>query len=120
MEGTILLSSDENTRKIEDEEKAQFVMNVISSMGIPTEDILNDNSELSIENKIKLRNLLATYNVNVIDSSDGELQIYVDNEIVAHWKKPTYILKRDLSAHDPKKKLFLEMKINFWSIFENT
>lgn len=120
MKSTILLNSNENTRKIEEEEKSRFVKGIIDSMGIPIEGVWDDADELSIENKIKLRSILSNYNVGIIDDFDGELKIYVDNDLVGEWKKCEYLLKKDVTARDPRKQLFIEMKINCWSIFENT
>lgn len=114
----LLLNSDENTRAIEDEEKSRFIYSILEVMGVPVSDIWDPDSELTIENKIKLKSLLSAYNIKIIDFSDGELQVYVDNELIAEWKKCEYKLKRDLSEIDPKKKLYLEMKTNYWSIFD--
>jgi hypothetical protein len=46
------------------------------------------------------------------------MQIYVENELVAFWDKPTYILKKDLRQLDPRKQIYMEMQINCWTIFE--
>lgn len=120
MKGTILLNSSEDTRKIEEEEKSRFIKGIIDSIGIPLEGIWDDDIELSIEKRIKLREIFSKYNVKVINYPDGVLEIYVDNDLIAEWKKCEYVLKRDIAAIDPTKKLYLEMKINYWSIFENT
>ena len=119
MKGIILLNSNENTRQIEEEEKAKFVKSVLETIGIPVEGLWDENGALTPQNAHQLRRTLASYNTVVIDDGDGGLKIHVDKEVVANWKKPTYILKRDPSQIDPKKKLFLEMAIDCWTIFEN-
>lgn len=120
MQGTILLNANEDTRKVEEEEKSRFIKGIIDLMGIPLEGIWNDDEELSLEKRMKLREIFSSYNVKIIDYHDGTLEIYVDNDLIAEWKKCEYVLKRDIAAIDPTKKLYLEMKINYWSIFENT
>lgn len=80
---------------------------------------MTENS-LSVDERIKLRGILSTYNVQVIDDLDGALQIYVDNEKVASFNKPSYKLKRDLTQLDPRKRLYMEMEISCWSLFEET
>jgi hypothetical protein len=120
MESVILLNSNENTKQVEEEEKARFTYNVLETLGIPLDDTWDENGELSIQGKIKLRSVLSMYNVQIIDDMGGGLQIYCDKQLIANWNKPSYILKKDYHQIDPRKKLFLEMKISAWSIFEPT
>lgn len=115
----ILLNSNENTRKIEDEEKSRFIKGILNSMSVPLEGLWEDDIELSIENRIKLRNIFSNYNIKIIESPDGEVDIYVDNDLIAEWKKPRYVLKRDIVTRDPEKKLYLEMHISYNSVFDD-
>jgi hypothetical protein len=118
MQGILLLNYTDNTKQVEEEEKNRFLRSLLEQMGVPISEIWDDDTPLSIEQKIKLRSLLSAYNVQIIDDQDGFLQVYVDGETVASFNKPIYKLKRDLSQIDPKKQLFLEMEINCWSLFE--
>ena len=118
MEGTILLNSNDNTKQVEEEEKSRFVKSILEIMGVPISEIWSSDQELSVEEKIQLRSLLSTYNIKVIDDSDGQLQIYVDGELIGRWDKPSYILKRDLSELDPNNQLYLELTYKYWSIFD--
>ena len=120
MKSVLLLNHNENTKLIENEEKNRFLFSLLVEMGIDLGDLLNSNLILDIEDKIKFRNILSTYNVSVIDDLDGRMQVSVDNELIGEWHKCEYKLKMDLSELDPKKKLYLEMSINYWSIFEET
>lgn len=116
---TVLLNSNENTRKVEEEEKSRFIKSIIEAMNVPMEDVWDEDGELSIEQRIKIRKVLSDFNIRVLDYPGGELEIYVDNDLVAKWHKCEYVLKRDLAAIDPSKKLYLEMKINYWSMFDS-
>ncbi len=118
MKSTLLLNSNENTRKVEDEEKSRFMRSILEIMGVPIDEFWIPDQSLSVEDKIKLRSILSTYNIQVIDDLDGSLQMYVDGQLIAEWKKCEYKLRRDLSQLDPTKQLYLEMQVNFWSIFE--
>lgn len=125
MKGTILLNYNENTRKVEEEEKYRFLRAILEQIGIPIEEFwIDDNIIDKPEQRIKLRNMLAKFGVQVIDDMDGHMQIYValDDEVqlAAEWFKCKYKLKRDLKELDPKKQLYLEMEVNYWSIFEET
>lgn len=118
MNGTILLDYNENTRQVEDEEKTRFLRTLLEQMGVPIADFWAEDGPLTIDNRIKLKNTLVTYGVQVIDDLDGHLLVYVEGEKVAEWNKCTYKLKRDLKQLDPKKQLYLEMEVNCWTIFE--
>lgn len=120
MKGTILLSYNENTRQVEEEEKLRFLRNVLEQMGVPIQDFWTTDQALTIAQRIKLRGILANYNLQVIDDLDGHMEIYVEGDVVAEWSKCTYKLKRDLQQLDPKKQLYLEMSINCWSLFEES
>lgn len=125
MESVILLNSNENTQQVEEEERSRFVRGVLEALGLPVEDIWDNDGTLSFENRVRLRSIISAYNIQVITSLDGEVQIYHqkddgEDELIGEWKKPSYVLKQDYKAKDPRKKLYLEMKTNFWTLFENT
>ena len=118
MKGIILLNYNDNVQQVEEEEKSRFLRSLLEQMGVPIEDIWKDEILLTIEQKIKIRNLLTTYAVQVIDDLDGHMQVYVEGEKVGEWNKCIYKLKQDISQLDPRKKLYIEMEIDCWSIFE--
>ena len=118
MKGTLLLNYNENTKVVEEEEKNKFLHAILDQMGLPINEFWEYDTPLEVQQRMQLRNLLNTYNVEVIDDLDGHLQIYVDDELIGEWHKCEYKLKKDLSQRDPKKKIYLEMQVNYWSIFE--
>jgi len=119
MKFNVLLNYDENTRQVEEEEKSKFIKQILSQMGLPVEEFWTSDTALSAREKIKLREIISAYNIVIIDDLDGHMQIYVDNDLVAEWKKCTYTLKRDLRQIDPRKKLYMEMTVENWSVFED-
>lgn len=118
MKGSILLNYSENVKQVEDEEKTRFLRNLLEQMGVPLEDFWETDGALSIDQRIKLRSILATYNILVIDDQDGGLKVYVEKELVGEWFKSTYKLKTDLQQLERKKQLYMEMLVNYWTIFE--
>lgn len=118
MKGTLLLNYNENIKVVEEEEKTRFLHALLDQMGIPVNEFWTGDVNLSIDQRIKLRSILSTYGIQVIEDLDGHMQVYVDNELVGEWNKCTYKLKKDLRQLDPKKKVYLEMEINYWSVFE--
>lgn len=122
MKGTILLNHNENTKKVEEEEMARFLRSILEELGVPIQDFWITDAPLTVEQRMKLRNIIAQYSVQVVDDLDGNMQIWfsADGEThkVAEWFKCTYKLKRDLRQIDPRKQLYLEMNINCWSMFD--
>lgn len=120
MKGTILLDNNENTKQVEEEEKTKFLKNLLDQIGVPTNEFWTDEITLSIEQRIKLRNVLKSYSIQVIDDSDGDLKVYVENKLIGHFHKSTYKLRRDFSQLDHRKQIYIEMNVESWTIFEET
>lgn len=118
MESTILLDSDENVVLVEEQESSRFIRSMLETMGIDLSEIWVD-EKLNINQKIKLRHVLSQYQVKIIDDSNNTLNIYLNQDLIAKWHKPTYVIRYDNSETDSKKKFFIEMKVRYESIFEN-
>lgn len=117
MQYTILLNKNEKTKEVEAQEQARFVKSVLESLEVPVE--FNPEEPLSIESKINFIKSLNVYNINIINSSDGELKVYLNKDLVGWWKKCTYKLKQDYTQIDRNKRLFIEMSIDFWTVFDD-
>lgn len=118
MKAIILLDHNENTKQVEEEEKQRFLRNLLEQMGLPIEEFWVTDGLLNVSQRIKLREILVTYGIQVIDDLDGHMQVFVAEELTGEWFKCNYKLKRDLRQIDPKKQLYLEMEVNCWSLFE--
>jgi hypothetical protein len=116
MEYVILLDKYANIREVEAEEQTRFVISIIEALEVPFE--WDSNEPFSVLDKIRLRKVLGQYNISVIDDMEGGVKIYLERDIIAEWKKPLYLLKEDPSQIDHKKKLYIEMKCCFSSMFE--
>jgi len=125
MRGTILLNHNENTAAIEKEEQSRFLRGFLEQCFESAPDVINQigeiwqgNGTLPVTQKIKLRSILTTYGIVVKDNNDGQLDIYLDNEIMGSFKKPFYKLHRDLTQIDRNKQFYLEMNIECWTAFD--
>ncbi len=116
MEYIVLLDKSSILRDIEAEEQTRFVISIIETLEVPFE--WNSNEAFTIFDKVRLRKVLSQYNVEVIDDMDGGVKVYLERNKIAEWKKASYVLKEDPSQIDPKKKLYIEMKCKFESIYE--
>lgn len=116
MQYTILLDNNENTREIVAQEQAKFIKSVFEILQLPID--FNIEKNLSVNDKIQLRQKLAQYYISIIDDMDSGLKIFVEKDLVAEWKKPFFILKKDSSKLDRDNCLYLEMHINCSTIFD--
>lgn len=117
MQYTVLLDKSTNIREVEAEEQTRFVLSIIEALEVPFE--WDSNEPFTILDKVRLRKVLSQYQITVLDDMGGGVKIYLEHQQIAEWKKPLYILKEDPSQIDPKKRLFIEMKCEFDSIFED-
>jgi len=116
---TVLLDFNSNKRAVEDEEKAKFIRSILEAMNIEVDFWSPQETTLTIETKIKLRELLSELGLIILETTDGEVEIYFEQKLIGEWRKPFYMLKKDLSQVDPRKKLYLEMHVTFSSpLFE--
>lgn len=117
----IRLASKNNYRKVEEEWQYEFIYHVLSSIGIPQEILdscFPEDGDLTVQNKITLRYHLDKYKVIIIDDCDGGIKIFVEKELVAEWKKCKFVLKEDIKEVDPFKRLYIEIKADIWTIFD--
>lgn len=116
MKEVILLNYNEDINKIAKEERTKFLYNLLEKIGLDVSELSED--FFSVEERIKLRNLLTKYGVQVIEDNDGPLRIFVEKTYVGEWRQPTYKLKKDLSILDKKRQLYIEMILDYNHIFE--
>lgn len=107
----------EDTHQIEDEERNIFVKSILEELGVPLDEVWPDIS-LTVEQKIKLRNLLAKLDIEIIDDGDRGCQIWHSETKLGEWFKPRFILRKDEGARTLAKQLYYEMVIKTWSVFD--
>ena len=127
MKSILLLSYDEDTKRIEEEEKSNFLRTILERCfeSAPAvidhiRAIYDTSGPLSVTKKMELRSILTTYNIAVIDdsNSDGTLRVYLDSEEIGAFNKPIYRIKADPQQNDPRKRIYIEMELNIYSSFD--
>jgi len=111
----------EDYRKIVKQLQFQWTKHVLVQTGMNLSSYFpdDDNPEsMTIEQKAQLRQTLRQNDILVLDDQDGGIKIYLDKTIIAEWKKPRFDLHQDLSQIDPKKKLYININIDYWSVFD--
>src|SRR5690606_23690603 len=109
----ILLNYSDSTSEVESEERTRFLFSILERMEIPVDSIWNGELNLTVGQKIKLREILSTYNIMILEDLDNHMQMFVEGELVAEWHPCTFKLKKDLREINPKKKLYIEMETNY-------
>jgi len=115
MEIKLRLNYKDNTHQIEEEEKFKFLQCLLEMLGFEDEILQANYSDLTIEEKINFSQMLDKNKLRVIDT--GDVEVYMEDDLLARWHKPTYKLKRDFSK-DIKNQLYQEMVYNFYTIFD--
>jgi len=118
------LASRDNYRDVEKEWQYEFVYYVLESIGIP-EDILSGCfpeeglEAFTIDHKIELRKHMSQFDVTIVDDRDSGIKIFVERDCVAEWKKCRFVLREDRKEVDPSKRLYMEIKADVWTIFDD-
>ena len=73
---------------------------------------------LDVDQKSKLRKLLLDNSLQIIDDFDGDMKVYFQKDLVAHWEKPIYKLKTDTSKLNHRKQFYVEMAISYSTIYD--
>lgn len=101
-----------------EEQKYSFIIEILNAINLPLNDCFPDSgnySDLSLEHKIKLRQILGKNNISIIDDRLGGIKIYLNsNTLIAEWKKPLFEIKENLSD----RKLYYILHIDYWSEYE--
>ena len=109
----------EDAAKAENQELNSFVRAIIDEIGIDVDEIWDEEEELNVNSKAKLRDLLSKYDIEIIHDGDRGYQIYFEDTIVGEWFKPRFILRKDLSARRISQRVYYEMIVKFTSPFES-
>ena len=99
----------------------QWAYSVLSQMGVDFGDSIPEDGDpdgLTKFQQAKMRKILETNKIFILDNQDESLEIYVENELVGKWDRPHYTLKFDRSKINPKEKYYMEVDVFFGSVFD--
>jgi hypothetical protein len=119
MKYSVLLDRQANTAQYENEEKSKFIRSILEILNVDLEFWSEEEeSSLTTDMRIKIRKVLTQYDLKIVELVDGQLDVFFESNLIAQWRKPNYTLKMDHAEVDPRERLYLEMEVNFWSVFE--
>ena len=116
-----VLADRENCRNVANKLKFYWLHSILLQTGMNLDNCFpedNDPDNQTIDQKARLRKTLNDNDILVLDDNE-EVRIYVQNEVIAEWYKPQYNLNHDPSQLNPKKKFYVSIELNYWSVFEN-
>jgi hypothetical protein len=100
--------------------KFQWTKSILEQTGLDFNDCFPESDEptdLTIDNKKNIRKILSDNKIEVIDEGEG-CKIYIQEELIAEFYQPSYKLNFDNSKVSRKDRWFVEIKLNFWSVFD--
>ncbi len=112
---TVILVNRSEATKVENEEKINWVMNVLETMGIPIDNWLK---EPTMDNLRQIRSDLRKLDIDIIDDSNGGIEIYFQGKLLGEWRRPNYVLKEDVQERNRDYRYYLEMHLNRKSVFD--
>lgn len=121
---TDLISANQsNCKRVAGYFKYNWLKGMLTECGVDLSECYPEGSDEPEDQtpmqKNKLRMLLRENNITVLDNFDDEVQILVENELIAHWLKPVYDLREDLTKINPKDRLYVGINLKYWSVFDN-
>lgn len=115
-----ILADRENCQKVAETLQFLWVKDILIQTEMDLEGCFSDSddpNDQSIENRAKLRETLNNNDIYIQEEED--LKIFIQDTLIGHWKKPLFKLKTDLSQKNPKQRLYVEIEIEHWSVFND-
>lgn len=120
-----ILASKENFREVISETEFAWVIGILSCIPNLDLDYLDKllpesgkESERTIEHISALRKLLNDNKITISKDSYDNLVIYLQGSPIAFWKKPLYKIKQDLFNKDKSKRYYIEIDLEYSSVFD--
>lgn len=98
----IVLADRGDEQNVIEEERQEWLSEVLLALDVPV-----DAFKLDIDD---MRRYLASIEIEVWDNSDGTLDVYKGEDIVAQWKEPRMVLIKETP-----KKWYYEIHLNSWA-----
>jgi len=116
-----LFSDREDVFKVVEKVRFSWLRFILEQSGLDIEDCMpedEDPEKMTIAQKAKLRHILDKNKILILDDHDGGIRLYIDEDLIAEWKKPVCDLRHDNKQLDPRKKYYVGINIDYWSVFD--
>lgn len=95
-------------------EKSKWVRAILEKIGLSTSDWPEF---LPMEDIRRIRSELKELSIDIIDDSDNGIEIYFEEQLIAEWRRPRYVLRENPRERDPKYRYYLEMHLNCRDVY---
>jgi len=120
MEETVFADND-NFKEVHDQLRFIWFRNLLIQTGMDLENCFPDSDDphdQTIEQKLKLKNILSDNKIFIVDNNDDSLMIYIQDQLIGQWNKPRYDKREDLSQRGKRNKYYIGINLNYWSVFD--
>ncbi len=110
-----------NYKQVFHQLRFDWLCSILSETGMNLDNCFPESGNIedqTINQKAQLRSNLKDNDILIVDSGDDSLIIYIQKQIIAEWKKPLYIRKEDLEERNQRKKFYIEIHIEYDSVFD--
>lgn len=115
----VLIVNRDEQRVRENEEKTNWIIGVLTNLGISTENWnLINSSDNMMPVLRKIRDDLKKFDLEIVDDSAAGIDIFFKGTLIASWDRPFYVLKQNKGEKDPKFRYYLEMHLNTKEYFK--
>jgi len=117
----LLFADRDDAQKVVEKVRFSWIRFVLEQTGMDLEKCFpedDDPDSMTIAQKAELRHILNKNKILVLDDHDGRIRLYIDEDLIAEWKKPVYDLRHDNRQLNPKKKYYVGINIEYWSVFD--
>lgn len=111
---TVILVDRHKAKDVENEEKAKWLRSILEQINVPLD---NWPAIPSMDNLRKMRVLLKSLSIDIIDDSDEGLDVYWNDKLIAEWKRPRYVLRENKKERDPQFRFYFEMHLKCRDVF---
>lgn len=117
----VIFADKDNFRSIANQLRFSWEKNILIQTGMDLTDCYPDSddpNDHTIEQKIKLKKTLSNNNIIIEDNNDDSLFIYVQDQLIAQWKKPLYDKREDFTKLNRKERFYIGINLEYESVFD--
>jgi hypothetical protein len=117
----VIFADKDNYKSVAHQLRFAWVKNILSQTGMDLTDCFpesDDPEDHTIEQRAKLKKILTNNNILIVDGNDDSLIIYIQEHIIAQWKKPLYDKREDFSKLNRKERFYIGINLEYESVFD--
>lgn len=117
----VIFADKDNYRSVAQQLRFSWQKNILIQTGMNLDDCFPDSddpNDHTIEQKTNLKKALSNNNILIEDNIDDSLFIYIQDQLIAQWKKPYYDKREDFKIKDRSKRFYIGINVEYESVFD--